>query len=137
VGLLNGAFSAADAPIVVAEISAPGATWPLLTSSRLKRRVRLLVDTGASRSAVRGDVLRELGIAPEDEVRVATPGARVLPARRHVVRLSLPGAPPLDDWTVLDLPPGSRGVDGLLGRDVLSTGLLVVHGPAGTWTLAV
>jgi hypothetical protein len=99
--------------------------------------VRLLIDTGASRSAVRGDVLHELGLEPSDEVPVSTPTQKGASARLYTVRLRLPGAPILDDWTVLDLPAGTRGVDGLLGRDVLAAGLFVVHGPSGTWTLAL
>ena len=134
--ILKGRVEAGGGPFLDVVVSRPRGRSFFRVARGPERRVRLLVDTGASRTSIRADVLADLGLESLRDVRVSTPAGQDVPARRYQVRLTLPGGHVLGRCAVRDLPAGSRGVDGLLGRDVLATALLVADGPAGTWTMA-
>jgi hypothetical protein len=97
-----------------------------------------MVDTGAPMSAVDEKVIAALAVTPagETEVHAAIGSGQ---ARRYDVSLILPGSggqsmllnamPILEGKFIL-------GIDGFLGRDVLSHCVLVYDGPASRFTLA-
>lgn len=105
------------------------------------RRVRALVDTGASHTVVSGHRLNALGLDPVGQIKVhsATTEGELVEVPVYSVCLSLAGdktgvlADPLEVVAAGDL--SGLGVQALLGRDVLSRCLLFYHGPGRTITL--
>jgi hypothetical protein len=97
----------------------------------------LLVDTGASQTAINSSILAGLGLSPTGTQQVHTPSTQGVP---HVcntfdVGLMVHGAlmsqvvhfvPALP---VLDGQFKPQGVDGLLGRDVLASCRVTYSGP--------
>jgi predicted aspartyl protease len=83
-------------------------------------RVRMLVDTGASRTGLRSEVLRGLGsIDLGRSLRVRTAGGLVN-ARLHRVSDLVLGELQIEELEVLAIDTLPGGVEGLLGMDVLS-----------------
>ena len=105
--------------------------------------VRALIDTGASCTAIDPSVLRQLGLPPTGTVSIVTPStgttphtcnqfdvglAFVMPPNGiHVATVTLP---------VVEASLDSHGIQALIGRDVLSKGLLVYNGPNNSLSLA-
>jgi hypothetical protein len=93
---------------------------------------RMLLDTGASRSAVTTSVALRLGSRLVGETMMVTPAGR---ARRPLVLLKRMAIGPGDSVSVAgmqfadgDLAPG---VDGLIGQDVLATRIYTIDYAAG------
>jgi len=97
----------------------------------------LLVDTGASQTAVDVSILTGLGLSPTGTQQVHTPSTQGIP---HVcntfdVGLMFHGATMLQiahfvpALPVLDGQFKPQGIDGLLGRDVLANCRLTYSGP--------
>jgi hypothetical protein len=105
------------------------------------RRLRALVDTGASRTVVEEEHLRSLGLLPLGEAYVHTASTErdAVPRNIYAVALSL-----AEEVTgtlarnLLILSAGDLsglGVQILLGRDVLSRGILTYDGPGREFSL--
>lgn len=107
------------------------------------RQVRALVDTGAGRTVVARAVLEQLGLMPVGDVTLHTATTEGTPviATVYAVELSLAGetlGPVAAEQEVVGAEDLSGlGVDALLGRDILSRGLLVYNGLRRQFTLVV
>jgi hypothetical protein len=104
----------------------------------------LLIDTGASASAIDSQIIQALGIPASGSVRIHTPSTGLTPhtcSQYDVgIALSLPG--PQIWWLATSLAVAEsdfslQGIDGLLGRDVLSQCVVVFNGPGVHVTLSV
>jgi len=98
----------------------------------------MLVDTGASGSAVDHEVIERLGLQPTGSISIATPSHdnhEVLTYDIDLIiednRVHLPDVP------VFATGLKKQGIHGLIGRDVLKHMLLVYNGYSGHFTLAV
>lgn len=104
---------------------------------------RFLVDTGASTSAVDPEMLDGLDLQPTGAVMVHTPSTQgqpismaifdislLIPAGEHDAPLYIPALP------VSSSGFKAQGIDGLLGRDILSQCLLTYNGRIGSFVLA-
>lgn len=111
----------------------------VLDSEGVQQPVRFLVDTGAEISMLSDRVIAALPSISEETIELA--GVFSAPELREVHTLTIHLV--LTDgstWTLADAPltsmPNSNdGVDGLLGRDVLSHLRLSYDGAAGTFSL--
>ncbi|HRD66679.1 MAG TPA: aspartyl protease family protein [Candidatus Competibacter sp.] len=136
----------ANGPIITAQIGVSSPRRAALTQSGAtvppSVPCRLLVDTGASCTCVDPTIIKQLGLSPSGSVPIHTPSTS--PGNLHhcpqydvsliIVHPSLNrifGAIP-----VLESSLCHQGIDGLLGRDVLSKCLLVYNGEIGLFTLA-
>jgi hypothetical protein len=99
------------------------------------RRVRALVDTGASRTIVEEKYLRSLELSPMSEEEVHTASTGAIPLRLKIFAVELSLAEDVTGTLARNLPVfaspdlSSLGVQILLGRDVLSRVILTYNGP--------
>ncbi len=88
-------------------------------------KVNLLVDTGASSTNIDTNIIKKLGIMPTGTVSVHTPSTGATPKEMdlYAVSMFISGYGPMkviQAMPVIATDFSSQGIDGLLGRDVLS-----------------
>jgi hypothetical protein len=106
--------------------------------------IRALVDTGASCTCIDPGVLRSLDLSPTGSVSVLTPstGPWAHLADEYDVSLHIPGSQPHHAPLVFPAVPVTaadlsiQGIQGLIGRDILSQCVLIYNGFESTFTLA-
>lgn len=101
-------------------------------------RSLMLVDTGASGSAVDQEVIAMLGLQPTGSIAIATPSHE----RHDVLTYDIDLLIEQNQFHLADVPVfatglNNQGIQGLIGRDVLQHMLLVYNGYSGDFTLAV
>ena len=106
-------------------------------------KIRALIDTGASCSCVDEQVINDLGLTPTGSVPIFTPSTGTTPCNKDQydisILISFPFASisrgfPICPVVSANLAP--QGYQALIGRDLLSTSLLVYNGQEGIFTLA-
>jgi predicted aspartyl protease len=107
------------------------------------KRVRALIDTGASSTCLDPLVFAELGLQPTGTIPILTPSTGAVPveASTYDVSIVIPaGAPPhlLIETIAVSACElfGPQGIHALLGRDILQRCLLVFNAGAGTFSFA-
>lgn len=114
-------------PLVGLEIDAPApGTGAPDTSPRVA--ARLQIDTGASATAIDEGLLARIGAEPIDIAACATAAQRSVRLQVYRVRRSLGPGVSIDS-RVLGVRVANQGIDGLLGRDLLSHCVMVYDGP--------
>jgi hypothetical protein len=104
--------------------------------------VSLLVDTGAFCTCVDSAHLGQLQISPSGIIEIYTPSTGATPVKRKQydvdVALILDNGNHLfiDTLPVVESTFAANGIDGLLGRDVLSGGILIYNGTTDSITVA-
>jgi hypothetical protein len=101
-------------------------------------RSLMLVDTGASGSAVDLEVIEKLGLQPTGAISIATPSH----THHDVLTYDIDLIIEQNQFHLADVPVfatglNNQGIHGLIGRDVLRHMLLVYNGYSGHFTLAV
>ena len=108
--------------------------------------IRALIDTGASNTCIEPSVLQSLHLSPTGQISVTTPttGGTPMQCDQYDVGILIPSgssASPFMDGTVMVMAaqPSSlhqQGIQGLIGRAILSKCLLQYNGDMGFFTLA-
>lgn len=132
-------------PILDVEVNIPQPLMDLLSSQNKPVPTPspgwALIDTGASRTCVDGTLLSRLGINPIGIVSVGTAGGTVQ-CQLFPARLDFPAIGMRIDFgsvVSVDLQGqtiNEKPVIALIGRDVLSRGLLIYAGRGGFFSLA-
>ena len=101
-----------------------------------------MVDTGADSTMLNDQIMRSLGLEATDQARLLTSGSKGVAETCDVfdVELSIANPIHLQPWrfpaiAVLVRPLLNLSADGMLGRDVLGTGILHYDGPLQRFTL--
>ena len=139
---------AEDGPILELSIAVGRARRYVLTRFGLPVpepiRVRALIDTGATFSCLDVSVFNRLDISSKGTVPVLTPttGATNQLLNRYDVNLELFSAPNqrlflFEDFPVLEAPLAAQGIQGLIGRDVLSRCVFIYDGNANNFSLSL
>lgn len=94
------------------------------------------MDTGADSTMISDQIVRSLGLHPTSQTRVLTSSSRGIGEACDVYDIELEilnrtGAPSwrIQPLEVLARPLLNQATDGMLGRDVLSQGILEYDGP--------
>ena len=103
--------------------------------------VRALIDTGADITAIHPRILQQFGGRPIGSARIRRPGlgSGYELAPLYEVQLSIGGANPGIPWIaarVAGVPPSTRTVLALMGRDILRQCTMFYNGPRGELTLS-
>lgn len=94
-----------------------------------------LVDTGASRTVVRSGVCRRMNLIPRNRIQISTAGTPCL-ADEYDVALIFPMLNMrFDPLFVLEAPLTGQNITCLIGRDLLSKGILFYNGFDNSYTL--
>ena len=107
--------------------------YPLIPAPNITIPIRALIDTGATHTAIREDILLELRTIPIGRQSVETAAGQVV-CDQYFVRLAFPDGKYVDDFRVTAIPI-DKTVDCLLGMDILRFGVLVYDGKAGKFSL--
>lgn len=142
----NPAALAVAGPLLEVEVNIPKPLIDLLSSQNQPIPSPMsgvaLIDTGASRTCVELTVLSGLGINPIGIANVGT-ASGTTPCQLFPARLSFPAlSVTVDFGSVISVNLQGQTVDGhaiivLIGRDILSRGLLFYSGNGGFFTLAL
>ncbi len=131
-----------EGPWLDVEVRVPKAFEDLLVKQRkpIPKPVsgRALIDTGASISAVDNSIITSLEVQPVGLIEVHTPSGSAL-QNQYPVRFGFPGSslPELTVQQAIGSVLQAQGIIALIGRDALSSVILVYNGPSGIITLAI
>ncbi len=105
---------------------------------RRGHRTRLLIDTGAAISAIDQRIAQELGLKSHGTTSIATPSSTNHVVETFDIDLFIPTHQVhFQNRFVIASDFHAQGIDGLLGRDILRTVLLVYHGYTNQFTIAI
>ncbi|MBI3319407.1 MAG: retroviral-like aspartic protease family protein [Candidatus Omnitrophica bacterium] len=98
--------------------------------------ITALIDTGASATAVKPEVIRQLQLMPRGVANIATPSSAAHPCNVYDVSLVFANGVGLPVITVIEVPLEGQVIQGLIGRDVLTHGILIYSGYTNTFSLS-
>ncbi|MBZ0271588.1 retroviral-like aspartic protease family protein [bacterium] len=99
--------------------------------------VAAMVDTGASATVLRSDVIKSLGLKTIGRSWVQTVSStEPISVDRFIVSLYLPEGVTVSSAVVVEAPLEGQHIQCLLGRDILSHGILVYIGYLNQFTLS-
>lgn len=101
-----------------------------------------LIDTGASCTCIDPTLINKLGIPASGSCPISTPSTQGTPHHCNLydVLMFIPngdaGGHLIEAIPVVETSLASQGIEGLIGRDVLDTCLLVYNGSTGHYSLS-
>lgn len=102
----------------------------------------LLIDTGASHTSICDSIVQQLNLQPTGSVPMHTPstGAAAVPMNTYDVDIAFAGiggaVHSFTTMPVIGSNYAAQGIDGLLGRDALSSARLMYSGPDKSFWLS-
>jgi hypothetical protein len=100
-------------------------------------RVTALIDTGASGTVLTPAILQQLGVQPVGIVSMSTPSTtQPVPAAQYMVNVVFPNRVVVPNVVVMEAPLGGQNIQCLIGRDILSAGVLVYLGHTNQFTIS-
>ena len=98
--------------------------------------ITALIDTGASGTAVKPEVIRQFQLTPRGVTNIATPSSAAHPCNVYDVSLTFANGVVVPVITVIEVPLEGQVIQGLIGRDVLVNGILIYSGYTNTFSLS-
>lgn len=98
--------------------------------------IMALIDTGASGTAVKPEVIRQLQLVPRGVAQIATPSSSAHPCNVFDVSLTFPHGVVAPLIAVMEVPLEGQRIQGLIGRDVLAQGIFIYSGYTNTFSLS-
>jgi hypothetical protein len=99
--------------------------------------ISALIDTGASVSALKTGVARDLGLHPVGVQYINTPTSQNVPCYTYFVRFVFGVLPLYFEGVVIETPLAGQSIDCLIGRDILAAGLLVYNGVDNSFSFSL
>jgi len=97
--------------------------------------VKAMIDTGATVSVIEPDVAKRLGLKPVGIVEISTASSESVECYQYLIRLIFPNNV-IVETTAVEAPLRGQQTQCLIGRDVLSHGVLVYTGYINQFTLS-
>jgi predicted aspartyl protease len=94
-----------------------------------------MIDTGASGTVIRQDLVQRLNLSPVGVVPINTPSSTNVQCYEYLMRLLFPQNVVVET-TVIAAPLQGQHIQCLIGRDILHHGVFIYTGYAGTFTLS-
>jgi hypothetical protein len=130
----------ADGPLVELRIAVGGALEATLRAAGnpIPSPIPALamIDTGATRSVIRQGLTTQLGLNPVGLTHINTPTSTNVPCYEYLVRLVFPNNLISVEGTFIEAPLQGQNIQFLIGRDVLSRGVLIYIGYRNLFTLS-
>jgi hypothetical protein len=95
-----------------------------------------MIDTGATGTVVREDVVKQLNLQPVGLTLINTPSSTNVPCYQYLMRLIFPNNLVVDGIVVIAAPLLGQHIQCLIGRDVLQHGVFIYTGYINTFTLS-
>ena len=95
-----------------------------------------LIDTGASGTCIKPEIVKNLGLVPRGVVQIATPSSKAHPCNVFDVSLHFPHGVVVSTLQVIEAPLEGQNIQCLIGRDVLCQGILIYSGYTNTFSLS-
>lgn len=107
-------------------------------------QLQMLIDTGASCTCVSQAAIDRLQLTPTGSTPVHTPSTKGTPVMQHTydAQIMVPGMKPgillcnVESLPVVGTDFTGQAIDGLIGRDLLASAVLVYNGPSGQYSLS-
>jgi len=99
------------------------------------QNVLAMIDTGATGSVIQNGLAAQLGLNPVGIVQISTPSSANVSCLEYAVRLLFPNNVAFET-TVIETPLQGQQIRCLIGRDVLSQGVLVYIGYSNPFSLS-
>lgn len=132
---------AASGPLMQVEVAVTDTLAQYLTSNSMEVPAAItgmgLIDTGASMTAIDSSVISRLNINPIGTANVFTPQGSTQQGL-YPIKLAFIGTPIIINFSsVLGSELLDQGIIALIGRDVLSSCILIYNGSAGHFSLSI
>lgn len=98
--------------------------------------VTALIDTGASGTAINNEVVQNLHLVPRGVTQIATPSTKAHPCNVYDISLLFPNRVSIPLLQAVEAPLEGQNIQCLIGRDVLSNGILIYNGYMNTFSLS-
>ncbi|MDY7010650.1 MAG: aspartyl protease family protein [Planctomycetota bacterium] len=94
-----------------------------------------MIDTGATGTVVREDLVHRLGLHPVGMTLINTPSSTNISCMTYSVRLFFPGGVTAEDVAIA-VPLQGQNIECLVGRDILRHGVSIYTGYMNTFTMS-
>jgi len=94
-----------------------------------------MIDTGATGTVIREDLVQRLNLNPVGVVMINTPSCTNLACYEYAVRIIFPGNV-VADIVAIAAPLQGQHIQCLVGRDILGKGVFIYTGYVDTFTLS-
>ena len=98
-------------------------------------QVQAMIDTGATGTVVRNDLVRRLNLHPVGTTLIHTPSSTNVQCEQYLVRLILPNNV-IAETVAIAAPLQGQHIECLIGRDILQHGVFIYTGYMNTFTLS-
>ena len=99
-------------------------------------KIIAMIDTGASGTVIQEGLAAKLGLTPIGKEKISTPSSTGLECFVYDVRLVFPNNTGVEGVRAIEAPLKDQNIQCLVGRDVLSQGVLVYTGYLNQFTLS-
>ena len=94
-----------------------------------------MIDTGATSTVIRDDIAQKLGLQPVGVTFINTPSSTNVRCYEYLVRLLFPDNVTVEA-TAISAPLQGQHIQCLVGRDILTRGVLIYIGYMNSFTLS-
>jgi predicted aspartyl protease len=100
-------------------------------------KVLAMIDTGATSTVVRSDIVEKIGISPIGVVKINTPSSVGVECYQYQAAVVFPNNLAIETADLIAAPLQGQHIQCLIGRDILRHGVLIYNGYAQIVTFSV
>ncbi len=100
-------------------------------------KVKALIDTGASMCVIQENIPKKLGLEPVGAIKISTPSSKDYECYQYFMRMTIPSHSLTYQGVFIASPLQGQEINCLIGRDLLSHGILIYIGNSNLFTLSL